>query len=89
MRELVDVSTVKSAEISRPHDRFIGLLNGGTRPIVCVRAVHPNFLGMEATQYYWFYFDNGRTTGTKVDPNAPIRGCPGQDFTPFTELRAR
>ena len=93
MRELVDVSTIKSAQITRPHERFVGLLYGGTRPVVCVSAVHPNLLGLDAPNPYLFYFNNGRAEGYKQGYYGPGTqyqiGCRGEQFTPFPELRAK
>ena len=93
MRELVDVSTIKSAQITRPHERFMGLVYGGTRPVVCVSAVHPNMIGMDAPQPYIFYFSGGRADGYRQGSTGPgtasMIGCGAEQYVPFSELRAK
>jgi hypothetical protein len=54
-----DASTISAAEITKPHERWMALINGGTRPVICVKLVRPNLLGAPATYFYMFYFDNG------------------------------
>ena len=92
MREMVDVSTVKSAQITRPHERFMGLVYGGTRQAVCVSAVHPNIIGMDAPHPYMFYFNDGRADGFRLGSTGPgvqVVGCGSEPYMPFPELRAK
>jgi hypothetical protein len=94
LRRMVDVRTVKSPQITKPHMKFVGLFNGGTRPTVCVRLMRPNLLGMPAAYVYLFYFDDGRADGYQEIATSflqqAMNGCTDQQFAPFTELaRAR
>lgn len=90
MRELEDVSVIKAAEITPPHERFVGLLFGGTRPVVCVRALRPNLIGSDGSYFYLIYFANGQADGYKQGAynaaSAAMMGCGEQPLTPFTEL---
>jgi hypothetical protein len=90
LRRMVDVSTVRSPQISKPHMKFLGLFNGGTRPTVCVKLMRPNVLGMQGTYVYLFYFDDGRADGFQETATnfvqQAMNGCTDQQFTPFTEL---
>jgi hypothetical protein len=90
LRRMVDVSTVRSPQISKPHMKFLGLFNGGTRPTVCVKLMRPNVLGMQGTYVYLFYFNDGRADGFQETATnfvqQAMNGCTDQQFTPFTEL---
>jgi hypothetical protein len=89
MREMVDVSTVKSAKITRPHERFFIT---GSRPVVCVIAVYPSYVGFDLSRTYLFYFINGRADGLPqyyLGPGSPPIGCGSEPYMPFPELRAR
>jgi hypothetical protein len=93
LRQMEDASTISAAEITKPHERWMGLINGGTRPVVCVRLVRPNILGTPATYFYMFYFDNGVADGYQQGAISPMHammiGCQGEPLTPFTELKRR
>jgi hypothetical protein len=71
----------------------MGLFYGGTRPAVCVSAVHPNIIGMDAPHPYIFYFDGGRADGFRQGSTGPgtssMIGCGSEPYLPFPELRAR
>jgi hypothetical protein len=89
IREMEDVSALQAVEISRPRERFVGLINGGTRPAVCVRVVRPNIFGASAAWYYFFYFENGKADGYKFVPTNLIERAmyPCDDpLTPITPL---
>lgn len=89
LREMTDLSDVKSPEISRPQVRFVGLLYGGTRPTVCVRLIKPNFVGVPTPHLYLFYFDNGQADGYQQGAynavSAAFVGC-DPPLSPFPEL---
>jgi hypothetical protein len=90
LRRMLDMKTIRSPQISRPHMKWVGIFNGGTRPTVCVRLMRPNLLGMQATFTYLFYFDNGRADGFQETATSFVQqamnGCTDQQFTPFTEI---
>ena len=90
LRRMVDVATVRSPQISKPHMKWVGIFNGGTRPTVCVRLIRPNLLGMPGTYVYLFYFDDGRADGFQETATnfvqQAMNGCTDQQFTAFTEL---
>ena len=85
LRQWEDVSTIRSARITAPHQRFVGLQSGGTRPTVCVELGMPNLIGAPGTTFYVFYFDNGQVDGNKV-VGAAFGHCFDQPLTKFTEL---
>jgi hypothetical protein len=90
LRRMLDVNTIRSPQISKPHMKWLGIFNGGTRPTVCVRLMRPNLLGMQATFTYLFYFDNGRADGFQETATSFVQqamnGCTDQQFSPFTEI---
>ena len=90
LRQWEDVPTIRSAEISKPHQKFVGLIYGGTRPTVCVKLGQPNLIGMPSTFYYVFYFSDGQVDGYKqgavMPEQVPLIGCGDQPLTKFTEL---
>lgn len=90
LRQWEDVRAVRSAEISRPYERFLGLINGGTRVVVCVSLMRPNAFGSIATFYYLFYFNNGQADGFKQGASNFFElaqlGCGNQPMTKFTEF---
>jgi hypothetical protein len=89
LRQMIDVSVVRSPQISGPRQRFVGLFQGGTRPTVCVRLTKPNSFGLSAVHLYLFYFDNGRAEGFQQVAYSfaqqALNGC-DPPLTPFTEL---
>lgn len=90
LRQWEDVSTIRSAEITGPHDKFVGLLFGGTRPSVCVKLGMPNMIGGAGTYYYVFYFNGGVVDGYKqgaaFQEQVAMVGCGSEPLTRFTEL---
>jgi len=83
LAETVDPGTLTRAEISRPEEGWMGLVNGGVRPYVCVTGApagggeHPAWLVL---------FENGRVS----DMERAMRvGCLGQPWTPFPEFQNR
>ena len=90
LRQWEKVSDIRSAEISQPHNKFLGLIVGGTRPTVCVKLVMPNLIGSNAAYYYDFYFDNGEVDGYRQGATSqfqvPFIGCGNEPLTKFTEL---
>jgi hypothetical protein len=93
LRQMEDVSTIKSPEISQPYEKFMGLYRGGTRTVVCVKLARPNIIGMIAVYYYLFYFTDGHADGLQQAAISPafagLIGCDDQPLTPFTELVRR
>lgn len=59
-------SAIQYVGITQPKEMFVGLINGGTRPAVCVQVERPNVFGVRAAWYYLFYFDNGQVDGQKM-----------------------
>lgn len=90
LRRMVDVSTVRSAHVSKPRVKWIGAFHGGSRPAVCVSLVRPNVFGMQARFNYVFYFENGRAEGFQESATGfvqqAIMGCLNEQFSPFKEL---
>ena len=90
LRRMVDVTTIRSLQISKPHMKWVGIFHGGTRPNVCVRLIRPNLLGMPGTHVYLFYFDDGRADGFQETATnfvqQAMNGCTDQQFTAFMEL---
>jgi hypothetical protein len=76
-----------TAMISKPFERWGGLLRGGTIPTVCVSMENTNLLGMTGKGYFLFVFLNGQVVRSDGHTNAIILTddmCPG--FSPFHEL---
>jgi hypothetical protein len=90
LKQWEKVSDIRSAEITKPHNKFLGLIVGGTRPAVCVKLVMPNLIGSNAAYYYDFYFDNGEVDGYRQGATSqyqiPFIGCGNEPLTKFTEL---
>jgi hypothetical protein len=90
LREVEDARVIKSAEITDPHDKFMGLIAGGTRPVVCVRVVRPTPLGGLGTYNYIFYFGQGKVEDYRYGATSVFdqlaMECGGQTFTDFTKL---
>jgi hypothetical protein len=90
LKQLEKVSDISSAEITKPHNRFVSIIYGGTRPAVCVKLFLPNLFGNPVPHYYLFIFDNGVPDGFKQMAGSPIEaqliGCGNEPLTKFTEL---
>ncbi|MFC7395576.1 hypothetical protein ACFQU1_00020 [Chelatococcus sp. GCM10030263] len=81
---LKDPDSIAGAEITEPYPAFIGLLNGGTQNVVCVRyGLKKSSGGYSAKSTYLFSFRKGgiQNIGTLV-----YAGCGNQTFQPFPEL---
>ena len=90
LRQWEKVSDIRSAEITKPHNRFVSIIYGGTRPAVCVKLLAPSMFGTLVTSYYLFVFDNGVADGYKQMAGsqfeAQLLGCGNEPLTKFTEL---
>lgn len=90
LKEWEKVSDIRSAEITQPHNRFVSIIYGGTRPAVCVKLLMPNLFGNPVPHYYMFVFDNGAVDGYKQMAGsqfeAQLIGCRDEPLTKFTEL---
>jgi hypothetical protein len=81
---LKDPDSVKGAMISGPTTAFVGLLNGGNVPAVCVRFNAKNsmggYVGLRTTAVV---FRDGRISGT----TPPIQGtCEREQWQEYPEL---
>jgi hypothetical protein len=90
LKQWEKVSDIRSAEITKPHNRFVSIIYGGTRPAVCVKLLMPNLFGTPVPHYYLFVFDNGKVDGYKQmagsQLEAQLIGCGNEPLTKFTEL---
>lgn len=79
-----DPYSIKSAQISTPTTSFVGLVNGGNAPGVCVRMNGKNSFGAYiGVETYSVAFRNGRVLGI----TEPLFGtCQNVSFQPFPEL---
>lgn len=75
---------MRDAEISEPTTSFVGLVNGGTLPGVCVRMSAKNSFGAYiGIQTISVPFRNGVAAGT----TQPIFGtCANVQWKPFPEM---
>jgi hypothetical protein len=84
-----DTSVIEYVGITKPRERFVGLLYGGTRTAVCATVVRPNIFGASAAWYYVFYMENGQLDGFKHWPTSAFQQalfrCE-QPLTPITHL---
>jgi hypothetical protein len=90
LRQMINVSTIRSPQISWPQERWLGVFHGGMRPAICVRLITPNILGMPGAYFYLFWFDNGRVDGFQQGAYNFVQqamiGCDNKPLTPYTEL---
>lgn len=80
---LKDPYSIRSAGITPPREDFTGLLNGGTRPAVCVRFNAKNSFGAYVglrSAVVWF--NDGKLAGALEEG----LGCRDVSFGPFPEL---
>lgn len=79
-----DPYSIRSAEISGPTSSFVGLVNGGSAPGVCLRMNGKNSFGAYiGVQTYSVAFRNGQVLGI----TEPLFGtCQDVTFAPFPEL---
>ena len=80
------IGPIRSATISRPTDRFVGLLGGGSRPIVCATATNDGRFIQQVT-HWLFMFENGKIASVAVNPGAIY--CAGVPDGPFPEVVRR
>jgi hypothetical protein len=78
--------SIRSAVISQPAERFVGLLGGGTRPIVCAETTHEGPLIPHHTRWL-FLFENGQIAAAAVNPGAIY--CANVPDQPFPEVVQR
>jgi hypothetical protein len=90
LHEIEDVRAIRSAEITAPHKKWMGLIAGGMRQVVCVRLVRPAPLGGLGDYHYIFLFNNGKVEDVRhgsINNIDQILGeCREQTFTDFTKL---
>ncbi len=74
--------TVRDAKITKPYERWGGLLKGGTVTVVCVAVFRDNPFGIVVRDNWVFRFESGaiKPTGLGMDQ------C--SDLAPFPELLA-
>jgi hypothetical protein len=80
------IGPIRSAAISQPADRFVGLVNGGTRPVVCATTTADGRF-IPTTTRWLVLFENGQITSAIVNPGAIY--CAGVPEEPFPEVVKR
>lgn len=84
---LKDPYSVRSAEISAPMEQFTGLINGGTRPAVCVRFNAKNAFGAYVgLRSHLIWFEKGKVQGHFEEYMYACNS--GVVYHPFPELEA-
>jgi hypothetical protein len=74
---------VHSAMISKPFEKYGGILRGGTYAVVCVEIVRDNVLGIPVRDDFILTYEHGRVTEL-------LQGLsPCSNLSPFTELKER
>src|SRR5262245_9305565 len=63
------IGPIRSATISQPAEKFMGLVNGGMRPIVCATTTNEGRLISQSTTWL-FSFENGQIAQAIVNPGA-------------------
>src|SRR5262245_61233966 len=58
--ESTDRKNIRRARISQPQDLWVGLLSGGSRPVVCVEVIRETILTSTARDLWVFTFQDGR-----------------------------
>jgi hypothetical protein len=83
-----DAAEIRSGLITRPHPRWLGLINGGTRDAVCVTLIKPLLFGNIGPAPYMFFFENGKPDYYRQGKTSPYSqvGCGDEPMLPFTEL---
>jgi hypothetical protein len=77
------IGPIRSATISQPAEKFVGLAHGGTRPIVCATTTNEGRLISQSTSWL-IMFENGQITQAIVNPGAIW--CLGVQDGPFPEV---
>jgi hypothetical protein len=75
-----DRYVVRDAKITKPYERWGGLLKGGTVTVVCVAVFRDNPLGIVVRDNWVFDFENGQIRPTTLG----MDHC--SDLSPFPEL---
>ncbi len=86
IRESVkDPYSIRSAEISQPASAFVGLIRGGSQPVVCARFNAKNGFGAyEGVKAWAFIFQNGQMT--EMIPEGEASACDNLNYGPYPEL---
>lgn len=77
---------IRSATISLPVERFVGLVNGGTRPVVCATTTTEGPVISQVTRWI-IWFENGKIESAVANPGAIY--CAGVLDAPFPEVVKR
>ncbi len=80
------IGPIRSATISRPVDRFVGLVSGGSRPVVCATTTNEGRF-IAQTTHWLFLFENGQIASAL--PNPPAIHCISVQDEPFPEVAKR
>jgi hypothetical protein len=75
LRQMEDPSVIQYVGITQPKTMFVGIMNGGTRPAVCVRVDRPDAFGARGSWYYSFYAENGQVDGFKRVPMGALQAA--------------
>jgi hypothetical protein len=86
LRQMEDPSVIQYVGITQPKTMFVGIMNGGTRPAVCVQVDRPTPFGDRGTWYYSFYAENGQVDGFKRVPMGAVQAMMLQCEPPLTTI---
>jgi hypothetical protein len=89
LRQMEDPSVIQYVGITQPKTMFVGIMNGGTRPAVCVQVDRPDLFGVRGSWYYSFYAENGQVDGFKRVPMGALQEMMLRcepPLTPITDL---
>lgn len=73
---------IRRASVSKPYEEWLGLINGGFRPAVCVHVYRETLLLSEARDIWVFSFKDGQIDSAGFINHGA--GC--KDLTPINEL---
>ena len=82
---------ILSAQVSRPSQAWMGLINGGNRPIACARWTFKGSL-IDQTQVAGYFFENGKISEAFYPSyygGAMLLTCGNVTYVPFPELRSK
>lgn len=51
---------IQKVRVSRPYQQWVGLINGGTRPVVCAEVYRDTLFGPGGRDIWLFTFQDGR-----------------------------
>jgi hypothetical protein len=80
------IGPIRGAAISQPAERFVGLVNGGTRLVVCATTTAEGRF-IPTTTRWLVLFENGQIASAIVNPGAIY--CAGVPEEPFPEVVKR